>query len=99
MDRGVTISFNYGIVYLASTVSYGITTYYVSYEITRLICVSYGITRLTCVSYEITRSIWVSDGIPRLIRVPLNRKLTVIILNGTGKGNVRGRPTRSKKDS
>ena len=67
VDRGVTISFIYGVVYLAGTVSYEIIICYVSFGVTRLICVSDGIIRLICVSDEITRLICASDGITRLI--------------------------------
>ncbi|TYK06189.1 pol protein [Cucumis melo var. makuwa] len=48
MNRGVTVSFIYGVGYLAGTVSYGIATYCVSYEITSLMCAFDGITRLIC---------------------------------------------------
>ncbi|TYK11057.1 hypothetical protein E5676_scaffold73G00410 [Cucumis melo var. makuwa] len=60
VDRGVMVSFIYGVAYPTSTVSFGIP---------RLICVSFGITRLTCASSEITRLICASDGITRLIDV------------------------------
>ncbi|TYK12001.1 hypothetical protein E5676_scaffold1017G00070 [Cucumis melo var. makuwa] len=57
------------VVYLAGTVSYGITTYCASFEITRLSCVSYEITRLMCVSDGITQLICASYGITKLMCV------------------------------
>ncbi|TYK14890.1 mucin-19-like isoform X12 [Cucumis melo var. makuwa] len=57
------------VVYLAGIMSYGITTCYESFGITRLRCVSYGITRLMCVSDGITKLMCVSNRITRLICV------------------------------
>ena len=47
LDWGETVSFSYGVVYLAVIVSYGITICCASFEITRLICALFEITRLT----------------------------------------------------
>ncbi|KAA0051990.1 hypothetical protein E5676_scaffold409G002010 [Cucumis melo var. makuwa] len=79
-------------VYLAGTVSFGIP---------RLICASFGITQLICASFKITRLIRASFGITRLICASFG--ITRLIVYPWGsldcKGNVRGRPTRGKKDA
>ncbi|KAA0026260.1 Retrovirus-related Pol polyprotein from transposon TNT 1-94 [Cucumis melo var. makuwa] len=72
MDGGVMVSFIYGVVYLAGTVSFGIPRLIrASSGITRLICVSSRITKLICVSSGITRLIYASFRITRLICVSL----------------------------
>ncbi|KAA0056695.1 hypothetical protein E6C27_scaffold73G00230 [Cucumis melo var. makuwa] len=61
-DRGVTVSFIYGVVYLTDRLICA------SFGSTRLICASFGSSRLICASLGITRLIGVSFGITRLIR-------------------------------
>ncbi|KAA0046093.1 hypothetical protein E6C27_scaffold157G00160 [Cucumis melo var. makuwa] len=82
-DRGVTVSFIYGVVYLTDRLirasfgitrliraSFGITRLIrASFGITRLIRASFGSTRLICASFGSTRLICASLGITRLIGV------------------------------